>query len=121
MLTNVAKAGPVIRVSDLEAGVKFFESIGFETTFKWGDPPFYAVMVLSDNENYGLHLHRQDNVSPDGVGLYFISDDVDEIYARVQELGHSIIDPIADQPYGMRDFTMAGPDDIPVSVGKEIR
>lgn len=120
MLTNVTTFGPVVRVSNLVEAVRFFETIGFKTNFMWGEPAFYAVMVLEHNGDYGLHLHQKEEVSPDGVGLYFITDQVDAIYDNALVVGLTITDPIADQPYGMRDFTLEGPDRIPVSIGKEI-
>jgi uncharacterized glyoxalase superfamily protein PhnB len=121
MLKGVDAFGPVVRVSNLDEAVDFFEKIGFQCNFKWGEPPHYAVMSLTHNDTYTMHLYKHDNVAQDGVGLYFITEDVDEVYAKALELGLTILHELADQPYGMRDFSVEGPDKIPVAVGREVR
>jgi len=121
MLSGVHAFGPVVRVSNLDEAVDFFQKIGFQCNFKWGEPPHYAVMTLTHNDTYTMHLYQKADVAPDGVGLYVITDDVDEIYESAQSLGLTILHELADQPYGMRDFSVEGPDKIQVAVGKEVR
>ena len=36
--------------------------------------------------------------------------DVDHFWRRVNEMGLRVLAPIADRPYGLRDFTIADPD-----------
>jgi catechol 2,3-dioxygenase-like lactoylglutathione lyase family enzyme len=38
--------------------------------------------------------------------------DVDRYWAMAQKMGVAVIAPIADRPYGLRDFTIAGPEGI---------
>ncbi len=52
---------------------------------------------------------------------YIIIEDVDEVYAKALELGLTVLYELADQPYGIRDFSVEGPDKIPVAVGREVR
>lgn len=104
----------------MEEAIDFFQKIGFQCNFKWGEPPHYAVLSLSHNDTYTMHLYQQAEVPSNGVGLYFISEEVDEIYESAKSLGLKIIHELADQPYGMRDFSVEGPDKIPVAVGREV-
>ena len=121
MLKGVEAFGPVVHVSNLDEAVDFFVKIGFQCNFKWGEPPHYAVLSLTHNDTYTMHLYRQDVVTENAVGLYFISPDVDEIYAAMKDSGIPVLHELADQPYGMRDFSVEGPDKIQVSVGCETK
>ena len=38
--------------------------------------------------------------------------DVDRYWALAQELGCTVVKPVDDRYYGLRDFTIAGPDGV---------
>lgn len=43
-------------------------------------------------------------------GIYVVARDPDALYARAQSAGADVASPIADQPYGSRDFTLRDPE-----------
>ena len=43
--------------------------------------------------------------------------DVERLWQQVNEMGLPIVAPIADRPYGLRDFTLADPDGFGVRFG----
>ena len=38
--------------------------------------------------------------------LYIEAPDLEELYERVQEAGATIVDPVADRPWGQLEFTL---------------
>ena len=38
--------------------------------------------------------------------LYMEADDIDELYARVQDLDITVVDPLAERPWNLREFTI---------------
>jgi uncharacterized glyoxalase superfamily protein PhnB len=43
--------------------------------------------------------------------------DVDAMWRRALDIGARVVAPIADRPYGLRDFTIADPDGFGVRFG----
>lgn len=57
------------------------------------------------NEKYNTAIRqRMGNASPHA--LYIEAPDIDGLYARLQARGVRIPDPIADRPWGQREFTV---------------
>lgn len=111
---------PVIRVTDLEESIGFFTKLGFACRGRYGDPPSFAVLYLGSDERHVIHLMKRDSVSADAFGLYVQVANVDGVYASAVAAGLEIVYPLADQPYGLRDFAVIGPDAIRVAIGQEI-
>jgi uncharacterized glyoxalase superfamily protein PhnB len=58
----------------------------------------------------------------DGVwNAYIRVEDVDAVYAEFQERGATIDYPIADTPYGFREFGVQDPDGHDIAVGERLR
>jgi uncharacterized glyoxalase superfamily protein PhnB len=51
---------------------------------------------------------------PQGVALALEADDVDALYERVRERGVEVTDPIADRPWGHRNFEVRDPAGLPL-------
>lgn len=109
---------PVFHVSQLGDAVAFFEAIGFQREWSWGDPPCYAGLYSESDQV--IHLQQQENVPPSAAGLYLQVEDVEARFAACQAVGLKVVSPLMDQAYAMRDFTVEGPDGIRVTFGQEI-
>ena len=95
----------------------------------WGEIGKGTQVVLGDIEE-ALHGHydhgafgRQMEEHPLGTGvvLYFYTDDVDALYARVQSRGAIIDEPPTDQFWGDRTISVLTPDGYYLTFAKPIR
>lgn len=92
-------------VPDLGAVLEFYRSLGFaverETptfvTLRWAG----AFLFIAQNPNA--------TAAPRWTNVRIIVADVDAIWERVKELQLPVGSPIADRPYGLRDFTVRDP------------
>jgi catechol 2,3-dioxygenase-like lactoylglutathione lyase family enzyme len=92
---------PTLTVADVPAAVAFYtQKLGFTPSFKAGDPPRYAGVQLDKVE---LHL-GQGTPNPAFGSVYFVVGDVDQLYALQVANGVAIVDPPADQEWGLREY-----------------
>ncbi len=119
------KLTPSITANDLQASQDFYQkALGFEILDSYEQ----------DGKVVGLHLHTagadlflsQDDFAKGhdrekGVGMrfYISCDDVDAAAKRVDDTGVDFFQPLADQPWGSRDFAVKDPDGFVISVGTE--
>jgi uncharacterized glyoxalase superfamily protein PhnB len=84
----------------------------------WGQPGQGFLVVLGDIEEavHGHYDHgefgKQMEQHPLGTGvvLYFYTDDVDALYARVTKSGATVDEPPTDQFWGDRTISLIAPD-----------
>ena len=94
---------PGLRVPDVLAAADFYrKQLGFQLGFTWGDPPRMAGVTL---DRVQIFL-EQGPPSPAGCSLYFVVGDADELFAFHQANGVEIVEPPADRPYDLRDYTV---------------
>jgi catechol 2,3-dioxygenase-like lactoylglutathione lyase family enzyme len=92
---------PTLFVADLNAAVAFYtEKLGFALGFTWGDPPRMAGVDLG---KVSIHL-AQGTPNPAGCELFFAVGEVDELHAFHLAAGVTIVDPLADRPWGFRQY-----------------
>jgi catechol 2,3-dioxygenase-like lactoylglutathione lyase family enzyme len=94
---------PVLSVPDINSAVTFYtEKLGFTPGFLWDDPPTFAGVNLGD---ISIHF-SQGNPSPGGAGISFVVGNADELFKFHQANGIEIIEPIANRPYELRDYSI---------------
>lgn len=92
-----------LAVPDVQVALDYYTStLGFTPGFTWDDPPTFAGVELGDVQ---LFL-QQGTPSPGGSSVYFVVGDADELYEFQRANGVGIVEPPADRPYGMRDYTI---------------
>jgi catechol 2,3-dioxygenase-like lactoylglutathione lyase family enzyme len=92
-------------VPDLRLALSFYTQLGFvierETptfvTLRWGEMFFFVA------EN------PQAPTAQRWTNVRIIVPDVDAVWDHVSRLGLAVGNPIADRPYGLRDFTVKDP------------
>ena len=114
---------PVLLVSDLDRAVAYYrDRLGFGCEVH-GEPPSFAVagrddviilLALTDEpERIVPNWHVVDKM----WNAYVRVDDVEAVYAEVQERGAPIDYTIYDAPHGFREFGVQDPDGHDIAFG----
>lgn len=94
---------PALYVTDVGEAVAFYTGkLGFRSDFAWEDPPTMAGLSL---DRVQLFLQRG-TPNPSGGWVAFVVSDADELFAFHQANGVEIVEPPADRPWGLRDYTV---------------
>jgi catechol 2,3-dioxygenase-like lactoylglutathione lyase family enzyme len=92
-----------LAVTDIGAAVEFYtKRLGFAAAFTWGDPPTFAGVNLDKVQMF----LRKATPDPKGCTVYFLVGDADQLYEFHRAQGVDIAEPIADRPYGIRDYVV---------------
>jgi uncharacterized glyoxalase superfamily protein PhnB len=114
-------AATIFTVQDLVASVAYYrDKIGFDVTFQYGEPPFYACLC---RDKVSLHLRDANRnakwVAGNGAIAVFV-DDVDSLHVDLVKRGAKVLQAPRDYAYGMRDFDVADPDGNRLTFGMAI-
>jgi predicted enzyme related to lactoylglutathione lyase len=125
-MARLTGISPVLLVADLQRAVDYYrDRLGFECT-TYGEPPNFAtagrddatilLALAEDAERLVPHWQIVDKM----WNAYIRVDDVDAIYAEVQERGAGIDYTIYDAPHGFREFGVQDPDGHDIAFGQRI-
>jgi predicted enzyme related to lactoylglutathione lyase len=123
-MATLTGVSPVLLVSDLDRAVAYYrDRLGFECEV-YGDPSDFGV-ATRDEATILLAL------CPDATGIvpnwrivdkvwnaYIRVDDVESVYAEVQERGAPIDYTLYDAPSGFREFGVQDPDGHDIAFGQ---
>jgi len=120
---------PYFIVDDVVATANFYrDTLGFNYARMWGEPPCFtivtrngAAVMLSKFEQPGL-MRPNSIADPDGGAwdAYFWIDDADALYEEFGRKGVMIIQPICDQIYGCREFTIRDCNGYTLGFGQDL-
>lgn len=115
---KIESVSPILSVNDLAQSIDFYRhTLGFDLAWSWGEPPDQAV-CQGDVE---IMLTQRAGAKPAGAAhVYLGVSGIDAYYAALVDAGVTIVVPIADRPYGMRDFRIADPSGNELSIGQAI-
>ncbi|BAZ28240.1 hypothetical protein NIES4074_06710 [Cylindrospermum sp. NIES-4074] len=107
-----------IPVHNIKRSTEFYRRLGFElirenstfAEFKWDS----HLLFLAEQRNL-----PQTSVFPP-PNIRVMVPNVDDYWHLVQELGASVINPISDRDYGLRDFIIVDPDGFGVQFATKI-
>ena len=114
-------AVPEIHVRTSAAALQFYsEKLGFTCANSWRpdetkDDPCYMAFVRD-----GVWLQVTSFKGTLGTVVYVYVDDVDTLYGEFVAKGVQQLDPVADQPWGTREFAVTDPDDNTLRFGQQI-
>lgn len=106
---------PCFLVADVVATAYYYrDTLGFQYNMFWGEPPCFTIttrngasVMLSQQGNPGRMLPNSTGDPEDeSWDAYFWIDDADTLYKEFGDKGVTFTQPICDQPYGCRDFTI---------------
>ena len=100
---------------DIEASKRFYERLGFELLEDRGDFVEYSW----EGHKFFLDARpdQPDASSHPQANMRIMVPNVDDYWRLVQESGATVVSPIQDQEYGLRDFTILDPDGIGLRFG----
>lgn len=105
----ITRSTPIFATSDILATVAFYKDIlGFENSWTWGEPPTFGS-VSWGNVEIMFNLQPDLAAKVQGHQNWMRVDDVDGLYALHQERGATIVSPIEDKPWGVREYVVEDP------------
>jgi uncharacterized glyoxalase superfamily protein PhnB len=120
MATQVGVSStPTLPVVDMSDAVGFYERAGFEVRRyidEAGNPGDFAFVTHDDQSVFDLDVIDIDPAR-NGAGCYLIVLDADQWHTRMTTAGLPVT-PVADQPWGMREFTLTDPFGNNIRIGQ---
>jgi Glyoxalase/Bleomycin resistance protein/Dioxygenase superfamily len=97
---QVSGFAAVLGVADVGAAIRYYHAVlGFAIEFAWEDPPSYAGIRLGE-----ACLHPAKSTRSERGREYVFCSGLDGIYQRFAANRAKITQPIAVEPYNMREF-----------------
>jgi len=120
---------PLLAVRNMKQTIKFYQNaLGFKMgmVFPDSENPEYAdlskdgmVLMFIPAKDHGIGSDEKLGI---GVYLYMeIDGDIDEYYAELKSKGVNIVGDIKDEPYGVRDFTIADINGYQLTFNKQLQ
>jgi ribosomal-protein-alanine N-acetyltransferase len=123
---RISDVDPVLIVNDIESALKFFtETLGFDLNFTWGNPINHAGVTWGDWSGAQV-LIQLGQAPPDFdktpyTQLHFSTDaKLDELFNTFKANGVEVVTEPTDHPWGMRDFSIRGPEGSLLRFGTHI-
>lgn len=117
---NFSHSAVIFPVSNLEESIDFYTNkLGFEKTFEWGEPMYYAVVKRG---GVGIHLtKRSDGGRPSKYhrALYVFVNDIEKVNKDCKDKKVRIVNDLESRDYKMRDFDIEDPDGFIITFGKQ--
>ncbi len=112
----------VLAVKDLKLETSYYiDKLGFERDFT---APGWEFLSFGD---FKVMLGEcADEMTAEATGnhswfAHAVVENVDEVYQELLDRGAKILSPIADKPWGIRDFTVVTPDGHRIVYGQLIK
>ena len=106
-------ATPILQVHDMSEALTFWKATGFDVE------PYDENYVFVSRNGELLHLAADPTLDPtrNSAACYIHARNVDELHTTWKAVGLPVSD-IADQPWGMREFSVKDPSGNLVRVGR---
>jgi catechol 2,3-dioxygenase-like lactoylglutathione lyase family enzyme len=114
---RLASAMPCLRVADVPRAVDFYNGcLGFAPVFRNG---VTFAIVRRDQIELGLSQAAYSGATPGGGSCYCkLSQGIDALYADYQARAVTVLHPLRDESYGMREFMIADLDGNTINFGQ---
>ena len=132
---NPKRLTPILNVSNIQESFAWFEKLGWEKAWEWGEPPGFGGVCAGPLEIFlceGAQGGRGRSTvtrtfGPDGndgaekgVWMSIWVDDVDMIYERCMMQGLEVTWPPTDMPWNVREMHVRHPDGHVFRISKGI-
>ncbi|MEL7226084.1 MAG: bleomycin resistance family protein [Cyanobacteria bacterium P01_D01_bin.36] len=131
---NVQYITPILNVSNLAESIQWFEKLGWQKLWDWGDPPTFGAVGIGEEQQIFLSLNCQggrgkgdneetfgpngDETQDKGVWLSIFVEDVDKVYATALAADIEVVFPPTDLPWNVRECHLRHPDGHVFRIGK---
>lgn len=96
----------ILAVSDVAKTIDFYKDVlGFPDSWLWGTPPTFGGVCWED-VNIMFCLQPELAAKIEGHQHSIFVHGVDELYARHRRKKATIVSPIGDKPWGLREYTV---------------
>lgn len=115
---RIRRVVPAVESDDLEASRAFYRDLlGFEVGMDMG---WVVNFVSPDNPTAQVLVVAQDRTAAVQPDMTIEVADVDHLHARAVELGHDVVHPLTDEPWGVRRFFVRDPDGTVINIMSHI-
>ena len=116
---------PILNVSNIKESFEWFEKLGWEKAWDWGDPPDFGSVCSGEYEIFlcengqggrgksGVATTfgtQGDDAADNGVWMCILVDDVDAVYQHCLTQGLEVTWPPTDMPWHLREMHVRHPD-----------
>jgi uncharacterized glyoxalase superfamily protein PhnB len=102
---------PTLFARDARALIRFLvDAFGFEETAAYGEGDRVEHAELAWPPGGGVMLGSADTTPTGAFHAYAVCDDPDALYKRAVAGGATVVQELADKPYGSRDFAVLDPE-----------
>ena len=116
---------PILNVTDIEESFRWFEQLGWERGFQWGEPPNFGAVFSGRCEiflcrggqgsrgkgsNRATFGRAGEETADKGAWMSIWVDDVDAIYEHCKSHGIEVTWPPTDMPWNVREMHVRHPD-----------
>ncbi len=106
-LVSVRRIVPDLQVEDPAAGIAFYRDVlGLEVAMDLG---WIVTFAAPGRPTAQLSLLRPDASASVQAEVSIEVDDVDAVHDAVRRLGHEVVHPLTDEPWGVRRFFVRDP------------
>jgi uncharacterized glyoxalase superfamily protein PhnB len=108
--SKLVASAPAFVVKSVPDAIAYYcDRLGFEETFRYGDPVFYGGVCRGE---VTIHFAAASSTKrqPGHNALNIFVTDVDAIYDELKGRGADLLNEVKDRPYGMRDFDIRDSD-----------
>jgi uncharacterized glyoxalase superfamily protein PhnB len=110
---------PTLPVLDMDDAIAFYERAGFSVrryVDETGSPGDFAFVEYDEQSVFDLDVVDIDPAR-NGAACYLVVNEADDWHARMTAEGLPVTS-IADQPWGMREFTLTDPSGNNIRIGR---
>jgi catechol 2,3-dioxygenase-like lactoylglutathione lyase family enzyme len=105
-------AYPQLFVADVRRAVAYYQTLGFQPEYVYGEPPFYALITRDDvglNLRF-VHAPVLDRSEDAVLSANIVVDNVKALFVELLDRGVDFAQRLAEQPWGASDFIVRDPD-----------
>ena len=116
---------PILNVSDIQQSFAWFEKLGWQKAWDWGDPPEFGAVCAGEHEiflcvdgqggrgkgtNTSTFGPDEGETQDKGVWMSIWVDDADEVHRHCLQEGIEVTWPPTNMPWNVRELHIRHPD-----------
>ena len=102
---------PQLRITHAETSLRFYvENLGFKLDWQHQFEPGFPLFVQLTRQGQTIFLTEHSGDCQVGGAVYFIVPDAAQCWSEFAQQGVASANPLADTPWGTREFMLTDPD-----------